>query len=736
MLSPQPKRSMSASTPPREMTAQVRGLGRFGDGDPAEACAVVVMAPHLERAQLLTALRQGDDAIVVDVPRTPVDVVALLRAAGRSRSVADLGDLGDSTLLLCAAGSTIRAVDDDALRDLMAASKSLTVVVSTEPEAKRVAELIGCEVTHFEGDSVAVRVVNAVDLDDALDMFGDEELIELVADWQAQGAPDGPQAALAAHAAGRLGPSGVNLARRQALGRSSPARRAILLGYLGDPEAASAARAVLCSGDMTIGERRFDDRTWAERQELCLVAMSDLADDDVARREYSSTAGWAALEMGRYDEAQGVSADHTVVLELQRRFESPEFEATIRKDDNSGDLLDAMSWLPGIAGYPAVPIERLVAAVRSLAARQPDSVDTFVAAWLVEMFSEHVEVSGDAASSSSPIAAVAGSQRGRCLFRLAEGMVGFHRSRPPAEVVDLVEFAVEPSAATGLAPLAAAHFVVALADSGRSAEAVAATETFERNVAAVARDVGARPLPALLALWARVEAELAAGRPARAVAAARSADAATLRLADATPFAWLVQVSIDWAEVETNQSPSANPLFDLGDAPVVVRGASLERSAIAAWRQGDLDAAVAGFESAAASWRGWHDRGALRSIWAAGDLLSRSDRRDDARTLLIEAETEALRLEALTMLSRVRQSLRRIGVRSRTAGSQSVGPLSGREVEVMGLVGQGRSSADIAILLGIAKSTVETQVSSAMTKLGAATRLQAASMLRDMLEDR
>jgi len=54
--------------------------------------------------------------------------------------------------------------------------------------------------------------------------------------------------------------------------------------------------------------------------------------------------------------------------------------------------------------------------------------------------------------------------------------------------------------------------------------------------------------------------------------------------------------------------------------------------------------------------------------------------------------------------------------------------LSGRERVVLGLVAEGLSSRDIAARLGVAASTVETQVQSAMRKLGAATRVQAAVM--------
>ena len=82
---------------------------------------------------------------------------------------------------------------------------------------------------------------------------------------------------------------------------------------------------------------------------------------------------------------------------------------------------------------------------------------------------------------------------------------------------------------------------------------------------------------------------------------------------------------------------------------------------------------------------------------------------------------------------------RSIGYRRRSSGrlagggseGDRRGPLSPRESEVLGLVGAGRSSAEIAAHRGVATSTVETQIKSAIRKLGATNRRHAAALLAE-----
>lgn len=57
--------------------------------------------------------------------------------------------------------------------------------------------------------------------------------------------------------------------------------------------------------------------------------------------------------------------------------------------------------------------------------------------------------------------------------------------------------------------------------------------------------------------------------------------------------------------------------------------------------------------------------------------------------------------------------------------------LSPRELQIVTLMGQGRSNAEIARALSLADKTVRNQVSSLLTKLGARDRLEAALMVRE-----
>ncbi len=58
-------------------------------------------------------------------------------------------------------------------------------------------------------------------------------------------------------------------------------------------------------------------------------------------------------------------------------------------------------------------------------------------------------------------------------------------------------------------------------------------------------------------------------------------------------------------------------------------------------------------------------------------------------------------------------------------------PLTDRERQVLRLAGQGRSGADIAAELGLSEGTVRNYLSEAISKLGAANRVEAARLARE-----
>ncbi len=142
------------------------------------------------------------------------------------------------------------------------------------------------------------------------------------------------------------------------------------------------------------------------------------------------------------------------------------------------------------------------------------------------------------------------------------------------------------------------------------------------------------------------------------------------------------------------------------------------------WRVGDADAAVGSFVEAAATWeeRGFH-RFSARCSLAAGELARRGGDERVARRHLSSAAELATRW-GLTPIAVATQrafaELERDQHRAR---------LSRREVEVLELVAVGRTAGQIAESLGVGESTVVTHVNSARTKLGARTRMQAASMI-------
>jgi DNA-binding CsgD family transcriptional regulator len=134
--------------------------------------------------------------------------------------------------------------------------------------------------------------------------------------------------------------------------------------------------------------------------------------------------------------------------------------------------------------------------------------------------------------------------------------------------------------------------------------------------------------------------------------------------------------------------------------------------------------------------RGDH-RGAAEWFCAAGCLY------EAALALFDTAEELALRraldisndLGALATARVIRHKMRALGFRSIPAGQRSATcehplGLTQRQQEVLGLLCEGRTNADIALRLVISPKTVDHHVSSVLAKLGVSKRAEAAAAAR------
>lgn len=138
----------------------------------------------------------------------------------------------------------------------------------------------------------------------------------------------------------------------------------------------------------------------------------------------------------------------------------------------------------------------------------------------------------------------------------------------------------------------------------------------------------------------------------------------------------------------------------------------------------ELAAAVRGFDASGQLVHGGVARLELAQVFAqVGDTASATA---EARGALAVFE----RLGATSMVDRAVRVLRPLGarVRSRSDATAAVAGLTAREAEVMDLVRQGLTNAEIGHRLCIAAKTAEHHVGRVLTKLGVRTRAEAAAL--------
>lgn len=218
--------------------------------------------------------------------------------------------------------------------------------------------------------------------------------------------------------------------------------------------------------------------------------------------------------------------------------------------------------------------------------------------------------------------------------------------------------------------LALAH-----ADGGSTAEA--------RRVAAA--------VPTRLARWVMADTAWLDGDQR-----AGAADA-TMLLTAAAPRRDLAAMLAALTAAWSGQPPPAAPWW-----PMPVRCTVTAASQSGRW------------EAAAAQWCAVAVREQIRCLIAV-----------DEEPALLGAEALAAGHGLTALLGRARRALRRHGV-TRNPVASAAGALTAREAEVLALVAAGQSSRRIATRLGVSVTTIETHVKSAMAKLGAHTRTEAA----------
>ena len=222
-------------------------------------------------------------------------------------------------------------------------------------------------------------------------------------------------------------------------------------------------------------------------------------------------------------------------------------------------------------------------------------------------------------------------------------------------------------------------------------------------------------------LWVRTEAALWGGRPAQALELAEE----ILRGPEGDLNIAFAHVSRAWALFDLGRNPGP-PL--VASYPAMLSSVPDEVGGICQLYAADEPAAVEAFDRAAEHWAPYHRRGEIRCLWGAGEAARRAGAADAVERLL-HAEQRAQQHGMLPLLARIQRSLRAAGVRrSAPRSRRDVRLLTDRERDVLHLVAEGLTNAEIAGRLGVSRHTVVSQITSASAKLGASSRSHAASL--------
>lgn len=359
-------------------------------------------------------------------------------------------------------------------------------------------------------------------------------------------------------------------------------------------------------------------------------------------------------------------------------------------------------------GHPAWPIEDSDLTTRFDAARNLA---------MAQIGLGHHSEGSALAKQSMDEALAAGNRRWALEFEVISAMSKFQNGDDLDDAFVLMSHARHAPARPDTRALALTSMATILADRGE----------FERSAAMLLPWLGAGsldeigPLACASVQWGAVQRAWLIGDGAAVVAAARWVDD---HIAPFIPSVAGIQVMWAWAEYELGAAPTAtHPTGGLLDC------AALEAEAIGLLRS-DPSRAPEGFRSAAASWERILRRSVLRCRWGEGHALALIGETDAATDVLGALDSDLERYGATALRPRVRADLRRVSSTIAAPQRGSVdGVLSAREREVLALVQSGLSSAAIGHRLGVASTTVDSHVRSAMRKLDAPTRLVAAARM-------
>jgi len=221
------------------------------------------------------------------------------------------------------------------------------------------------------------------------------------------------------------------------------------------------------------------------------------------------------------------------------------------------------------------------------------------------------------------------------------------------------------------------------------------------------------------------EIELLAGRFGRAIELAEQTVASSegLEVSQYPLFSAMIRGWASWHlgdRFSVSVVPAPLPIFG---------GCEAELRALATFADRRWDRAERAFEAAASEHRriGGDFRALQRCLWAAGEAALQAGAVDRARERLLAVEAEVAAHGMAPLLGWVQRSLRRAGVR-RSVARESGGVVTGRQRAILELVAEGMTSRDIAASLGLSRATVDSSIRSAMSRLDARTRVEAAAI--------